>query len=344
MATITINRLQWLWDQFSHNNHTHHNFDLQPPSQSFEKEILWLIQRYITILPKKKPKTIQTNNLHHTLHSPITTTLIESFKITHSYYSSPLTCPTQLTQYYSPHNRDKLFGSLGHAQSSRWQGIGLAHPPDHNTTIEAIHWARMAAKEDTNTFTILIVNHNDWTSQQIPITTKDDIHILATISPHTIKYNPTPEWPKYYQYEEPSLVSILCIHGQTNLAPNLKTPHELAHILKHTTHTHIDTYPIKPTSLNYHIKFSKTWRNTPKHNTHTTQITTTRPLPVTYYIQHPIKYHPQQCIYTDGSFIPPTKNLEGQIEGNTAGSGIYSPYNEIQISERLPGYQNILRA
>ena len=30
--------------------------------------------------------------------------------------------------------------------------------------------------------------------------------------------------------------------------------------------------------------------------------------------------------------------------GNTAGSGIYSPNNNIQISERLPGYQNILRA
>jgi hypothetical protein len=111
-------------------------------------------------------------------------------------------------------------------------------PPDYNTTIEAIHWVRMAAKEDTNTFTILVVNHNDSTSQQIPINTKDDIHILATIPPHTIQYNPTSEWPKYYHYEKPSLVLILCIHGQTSLAPNLKTPHELAHILKQTTRTH----------------------------------------------------------------------------------------------------------
>jgi hypothetical protein len=46
---------------------------------------------------------------------------------------------------------------------------------------------------------------------------------------------------------------------------------------------------------------------------------------------------------SDGSFIPPTKNSEGQIKGNTAGSGVYSP-NNIKISERLPGYQNILRA
>lgn len=66
------------------------------------------------------------------------------------------------------------------------------------------------------------------------------------------------------------------------------------------------------------------------------------PLPANFYHTHLHKYHPQQCIYIDGSFIPPTKNTEGLIEGNTSGSGVYSPNNN--IAERLPGYQNILRA
>ena len=92
-------------------------------------------------------------------HPKIIKTLIDSHKITHSYYS-PLTCPTQLTQYNSPYNRDIIFGYIGHAQISRWKGIGLAYPTDHKTTVEAIHWARMAAKEDTNTAIILIINHN----------------------------------------------------------------------------------------------------------------------------------------------------------------------------------------
>ena len=48
---------------------------------------------------------------------------------------------------------------MGQAQTFRWKGIGLAHPTDHNTTVETM--ARMAAKEDTNTATILIFNHND---------------------------------------------------------------------------------------------------------------------------------------------------------------------------------------
>jgi hypothetical protein len=67
----------------------------------------------------------------------------------------------------------------------------LAFPTDHNTTLEVLHWARMAAKEDAQTITILIINHKDWTPQQLPVT-NPDIHILATIPSHTIQYNPTP--------------------------------------------------------------------------------------------------------------------------------------------------------
>ena len=77
---------------------------------------------------------------------------------------------------------------------------------------------------------------------------------------------------------------------------------------------------------------------------HTTTSTLPLPLPPTYNHIHPLKFHPQHCIYTDGSFIPPSKNSEGQIVGNTAGSGVYNPNNNTQIAERLPSYPNILRA
>ena len=126
---------------------------------------------------------IQLNNLHHTLHPTITKTLIESFHITHSYCSSPLTCPTQLTKYSSLHNRDKILGSMRTAQSFKWQGTCIAYPTDHHTTVEAIHWTIVAAKEDINTTTIHIINHNDWTSQQISLTTNADTHTLATNPP-----------------------------------------------------------------------------------------------------------------------------------------------------------------
>ena len=106
-----------------------------------------------------------------------------------------------------------LFGSLGHAQSSKWSGRGLAFPTYHSTTLQAIHWARMAAKEDTQTSTILIINHQDWTPQKLTLTKGVDIHVISTIPPHTIQYKPTPKWPQYYQYMEPSLTSIIYIHN-----------------------------------------------------------------------------------------------------------------------------------
>ena len=65
-------------------------------------------------------------------------------------------------------------------------------PIDHNTTAKAIHWARMAAKEDTQTITILTINHTDWTTQTIPLNKHPDIHTITTIPPHNIHYNPTP--------------------------------------------------------------------------------------------------------------------------------------------------------
>jgi hypothetical protein len=309
IATINIDRLQWLWSQFTHNNQQHLTNFLHPPPQDFETEVLWLLQRYVTILPKKKPKTIQPQNLHHTLHPEIIKTLITTFQITHSYYSSPLTCPIQITQFHSPHNRDIIFGSLGHAKSSKWTGIGLAFPTDYNTTVEAIHWARMAAKEDPTTVTILIANHKDWTTQNLPLTTKPDVHVMTTIPPHTIKYKPTPEWPTYYQYDEPALTSIICIHNQATLSPNVRTPHTLKQILQQLTNTHIETHPIMPNSTQYKVKISNIWKNTPKVSIPHTNNHTTIPIPNTYKHTHPLKFPPQQCVYTDGSFIPPTKKL-----------------------------------
>ena len=121
----------------------------------------------------------------------------------------------------------------------------------------------MAAKEDTNTTTILIMNHTDWTSQRIPLNNHPDIHTIVTIPPHSIQYNPMSEWPKYYHYIEPSLTSTIYIHNQTTLTPNPKTAQELQNILQRLTNTHITTHHIKPTHAHYNVKFSNKWKNAP---------------------------------------------------------------------------------
>ena len=82
--------------------------------------------------------------------------------ITHSYFFSSVTCSTLIQEFYSPFPRDKIFGSIGHAFSYKWKGIGYAHPHNEKETETAIHGARLAAKNDPNTITILTIPDNKW--------------------------------------------------------------------------------------------------------------------------------------------------------------------------------------
>ena len=140
----------WPWKQYQLAKNTTHG--LEPSTQSFETEIVWLYQRYKYRIPKNDP----LKRAQYTIPTQILDLLITTLNINHSYFSSPVTCPTQFTQFYLPFSRDIIFGSLGKAFDHKWQGIGYAHP--HNTIElqQAIHWARMAAQNDPHTITILI--------------------------------------------------------------------------------------------------------------------------------------------------------------------------------------------
>lgn len=88
-----------------------------------------LPQRYVTVLPKKKPKKLNPNNNYQTLHMPTLNILIEAYQITH-YYSSPLTCPTQHGIIQFGTQCDIIFDSFILAKSSKWMGVGIAHLPN----------------------------------------------------------------------------------------------------------------------------------------------------------------------------------------------------------------------
>ena len=69
---------------------------------------------------------------------------------------------------------------MGHAISSKWNGIGMTHPTNYKIALEAIHEARVVAKEVATATTILIVNHNNRSTQQLLLNQHVDIHMLAT--------------------------------------------------------------------------------------------------------------------------------------------------------------------
>jgi hypothetical protein len=61
LITISKNRLEWLWKQYTTNSNAHHHLD--PPCQSFEIEVIWLFERYKYRIPKQtslKNRTTQS--------------------------------------------------------------------------------------------------------------------------------------------------------------------------------------------------------------------------------------------------------------------------------------------
>ena len=157
LITIPIDRLKRLWKQYTQSQNRPNG--LIPPTQSFEIEIVWLYQRYKYRTPKNDPLKYSHHYIPKILLDHITT----YFNITHSYFSSPVTCSTLIQEFYSPFSRNKIFGSIGHAFSYKWKGIGYAHPHNEKEAETAIHWARLAAKNDPNTITILTIPDNKCT-------------------------------------------------------------------------------------------------------------------------------------------------------------------------------------
>ena len=214
LITIPIYRLKWLWKKYTQSQNRPNG--LIPLIQSFETKIVWLYQRYKYRIPKNDPLKYSHHSIPKILLDHITT----SFNITHSYFSSPITCYTLIKEFYSSFSRDKIFGSIEHAFSYKWKGIGYAHPYNEKEAEITIHWARLAAKNDPNTITILTIPNNKWYPHIRPFR---DTHVIAHIPADTIIYEePTILIEMNKPRVEPSTIQILCAHHGNNNIGNIK--------------------------------------------------------------------------------------------------------------------------
>ena len=305
--------------------------------------MVWLYQRYKYRLPKNDPLKLS----QYTLPSVILEHLLDSFHITHSYFSSPVTCPIKLKQFSSTLSRDKVFGSIGTAFQHKWTGNGYAHPHTESDTQQALHWARFAAQHNPNTITILIITDPNWYHNLTPhVGPFPDSHVITHFKADTITYD-EPTIPPELQIESRTKshdVRILCIHHKTtSIGP---TPYA-SHMHNIATSLHVPTSfntTAPPTPINTPVNRCKNW----------SQLTYPPPPPLTqshhippitnHAIYLPPKFPPQLCYYTDGSFIPPKALTKEHWRREKTGYGIYNPFKNLQIAKRLPGLQNILRA
>jgi hypothetical protein len=132
LITIPKNRLEWLWNQYNTNSNTHHQLD--PPCQPFVTEVIWLYERYKYRIPKTNP----LKRSHYTLPTEILDQILTVFNIKTSYFS-PVTCSTLVNTYYSPFQRDSIFGSRGIVFQHKWADNGYAYPHNKENIQKAIH-------------------------------------------------------------------------------------------------------------------------------------------------------------------------------------------------------------
>ena len=147
-----------------------------------------------------------------------------SFNIIHSYFLSQVTCSTLIKDFYSLFSRDKIFGSIRHAFSYKWKGIGYAHLYNEEEAEKAIYWARLAAKNDPNTVTILTIFDNKWYQNHTPyIGPFLDTHVIAHIPVDTITYEESTIRLELNKPQvEPSTIHILCCHHSNNNVGNIE--------------------------------------------------------------------------------------------------------------------------
>jgi hypothetical protein len=260
LITISKNRLDWLWKQYTTNSNIHQQLD--PPCQPFVTEVIWLYERYKYWIPKIDP----LKKSHYTIPIEIVDQIITLFNIKISYFSSPVTCSTLINTCYSPFQRDSIFGSRGTAFKHKWFGNGYAHLYNKENIQKAIHWARLATKENQDTITILTIPYEEWTTNDAPYKTIfDDIHVIIHFPPNTIIYTKPTIPPKLNK--EPCIetlaIRILCIHHKNTTIdmPNLKSK------LLQTTNklqinpSYITTPP--PTPINTKVHKHPKWNKSP---------------------------------------------------------------------------------
>jgi hypothetical protein len=326
--------LETIQHQLQHTKH------IDPPRQPFEIEIIWLYEKYKYRIPNTDP----LKKSQYTLPPDILNQIITTFKITTSYFSSLVTCPTKINNFYSPFQRDSIFGSHGPTYTHKWQNIGYAHPRKTKYIHKAIHWAQLAAQENHDTITILTIPDEEWTTNETPYKTKfEDTHVSIHFTPDTITYT-EPTIPLELNKEpriEPLAIRILCIHHKNTEIDieDLETK-----LLQITTNLQISPPYIKTpppipenVKVHKHPKWNKTLYPTHLHQTTPPQLPS---FPQTQYK----KLLPQYCYYIDGSFTPPKKLTKEIWEATRAGYGNWNPLLKINISKRLVGLQNILRA
>jgi hypothetical protein len=121
--------------------------------------------------------------------------------------------------------------------------------------------ARLAAKEDPQSYTILVNSDPNWhqnTNHYHQI--YPDIHVIAYIPPNTLQYH-EPINPSFNEnsYIDTHAIQLLCIHHRTSPIGDTETLNQITHLINIPLCIHI----APPTLPHTKVKNDKTWHTLP---------------------------------------------------------------------------------
>ncbi|KAL6746812.1 hypothetical protein V8C86DRAFT_2930731, partial [Haematococcus lacustris] len=163
-----------------------------------------------------------TADATHTTPTPIVHILRQHLEITKERYTTPLHCSPLFEEYYSPCEKDKLFGSLGPPLLCQHQGMSWAQPTKADITM-AVRHALHAAQAPTHTPTLtamLLPNkgrtnsatYMRWISEHPHLCTK-----IGTFAPHALQPDPPQAWAGSIPYTSNQRLGT-GNHGHTPMA------------------------------------------------------------------------------------------------------------------------------
>jgi ribonuclease HI len=144
-------RLHYLYSNYQHIRRTQPKLCDQLGCGTFEEEMYRLVMRY-----KNAKETTPAGQVHP---PGIMRILTRHLGVRKQRLSSPLACDLLVTQYWSAHERDQLFGASWDGYGCQWTGYSECDPDHTPTAMEkAVRWAvhsASAAHEPTATVLIL---------------------------------------------------------------------------------------------------------------------------------------------------------------------------------------------
>ncbi len=149
--TLSPDRLQFLYTQYSHTTHHFQKLCRKLKPKPFAEEVFDLMTRH---------NQATCNKEHWGLTQSWYTLLNKHTGAVKERFASPLNTHETTAMYWSEFKRDKIFGAKTNAYSCRWTGPSVAVPPSYPASIQKalLHAIRSAQiSESTPTLTTLVI-------------------------------------------------------------------------------------------------------------------------------------------------------------------------------------------